>query len=69
MSSNSSNNSSSSSGIGFFGLLGIVFITLKLMGYIDWSWWYVTLPLWGGAAIGLSLILIIIIVSAVLDRS
>jgi len=48
--------------------LGIVFITLKLMGYIDWSWWYVTLPLWGGVAIGLSLILIVVIVSAVLDR-
>jgi len=32
--------------IGFFGLLGIVFICLKLMGYIDWSWWWVTMPLW-----------------------
>lgn len=40
-----------SNGIGFFGLLGIVFIVLKLTGFIDWSWWLVTLPLWGGAAI------------------
>ena len=31
--------------IGFFGLLTIVFITLKLTGYIDWSWWLVLLPL------------------------
>ena len=45
------NNSSNSSGIGFFGLLAIVFITLKLLGYIDWSWWYVTLPVWGGLGI------------------
>ncbi|WP_218032425.1 hypothetical protein [Paenibacillus humicus] len=33
------------------GLLGVVFITLKLTGVIDWSWWWVTLPFWGGPAI------------------
>jgi len=43
-----SNTSSSSSGIGVCGLLGVVFITLKLTGYITWSWWLVTLPFWGG---------------------
>ena len=32
------------SGIGFFGLLTLIFITLKLTGYIDWSWWLVLLP-------------------------
>lgn len=36
-----------SGGIGFFGLLGIVFITLKLTGYISWSWWWVLAPIWG----------------------
>lgn len=40
-----------SGGIGFFGLLCIVFIVLKLTGFIDWSWWLVTLPLWGGFAL------------------
>lgn len=30
------------------GLLGLVFVTLKLTGHIDWSWWWVTLPFWGG---------------------
>lgn len=34
------------SNIGFFGLLSIVLITLKLTGYIDWSWWLVTIFLW-----------------------
>ena len=43
--------SSSSSGIGVLGLLGVVFVTLKLTGYIDWSWWYVTMPFWGGFAL------------------
>lgn len=37
--------------IGFLGLLGIVFIILKLTGVIDWSWWWVTSPLWGGYAL------------------
>lgn len=38
--------SSSSSGIGFVGLLTIVFIVLKLLGKITWSWWWVLSPLW-----------------------
>lgn len=41
-----SNTSSSSGGIGFVGLLTIVFITLKLTGFIDWSWWWVLSPIW-----------------------
>ena len=40
------NNSTASGGIGFFGLLAIVFITLKLCGVIAWSWWWVLAPLW-----------------------
>lgn len=40
---------SSGGGIGLFGLLGVVFVTLKLCKVIDWSWWIVTLPFWGGA--------------------
>ena len=32
-------------GIGFLGLLAILFIALKLMGVINWSWFYVLLPL------------------------
>lgn len=42
----SSKTSSSSSGVGFFGLLTIVFITLKLTGFIAWSWAWVLSPLW-----------------------
>jgi hypothetical protein len=41
----------SSGGIGFFTALGLIFITLKLVGVINWSWWVVTLPLWGGLAL------------------
>jgi len=35
-----------SGGIGFFGLLTIVFITLKLIGVIEWSWVWVFSPIW-----------------------
>jgi hypothetical protein len=50
-----SKESSSSGGVGFLGLLAIVFITLKLTGYVDWSWWWVTAPLWGGLALALAI--------------
>lgn len=39
--------------IGFLGLLGLVFIVLKLTNVIDWSWWWVTCPLWIGIALAI----------------
>ena len=45
-SSSSSSSSSSSGGVGFTGLLTILFILLKLTGYIHWSWWWVLSPIW-----------------------
>jgi len=53
-----SSSSSSSSGIGFAGLLTIVFITLKLTGYITWSWWWVLSPLWIGFALVLAIFIL-----------
>ena len=44
--------------VSFMGLLAILFIGLKLAGFITWSWWIVTLPLWGGAALIISLFVI-----------
>ena len=49
---------SGNGGIGFVGLLTIVFITLKLTGYIAWSWWLVLSPLWIAVLIGLTMIAI-----------
>jgi len=54
----SSTSSSGSSGVSFMGLLTIVFITLKLTDYIDWSWWLVLLPLYGGFALVIFIILV-----------
>jgi hypothetical protein len=39
-------NKKSSGGIGIGMVLFIIFTVLKLTGNIDWSWWWVTSPLW-----------------------
>jgi hypothetical protein len=39
-------NENKSNGIGIGMILFIVFLVLKLTGTIDWSWWWVTSPLW-----------------------
>lgn len=44
---------------GLFGVLGIVFVTLKLCDLIDWSWWWVTAPFWGPIAILVALALVL----------
>ena len=36
-------------------LLGILFVGLKLTHYVDWSWFWVTLPFWGGIALFLGI--------------
>ena len=41
----SDNVTTSSGGIGFCGLLTIVFIVLKLTGFINWSWFWVLSPM------------------------
>lgn len=55
----SNSSSSSSGGIGILDLLGVLFVGLKLTGVITWSWWYVTLPFWGGLALVLGIALIV----------
>jgi len=51
-------NNSTSGGIGFCGLLTIVFIMLKLIGKIGWSWWWVLSPSLIPLGIGVGLLLI-----------
>jgi hypothetical protein len=49
-------NKTSSSGIGIGTILFLIFMTLKLTGSIDWSWWWVTSPLWVPLAFGIVII-------------
>jgi membrane-bound ClpP family serine protease len=64
-----SNSNNSSSGIGVAGLLGVAFVILKLTEVIDWSWWYVTLPFWGGIIIVLGVLAIAGIVFLISNAS
>jgi hypothetical protein len=48
--------SGSSGGVGCFGVVMIVFLTLKLSGVIDWSWWWVMAPVWVPASLALLLL-------------
>lgn len=45
-------------GTGFFNLLFLVFLVLKLTNVINWSWWWITAPLWG--PIGVCVVLMIV---------
>ena len=53
----SENNNTSSSGLGLGGVLTVVFVVLKLVGVIDWSWWWVFSP----TLISLGLTLLVLI--------
>jgi hypothetical protein len=55
-------------GPNFFGLLTIVFITLKLTGYINWSWWWVLAPLWGSVALALVIMVIVLVVAFLMGK-
>jgi hypothetical protein len=55
--------SPSTGGIGFFGLLTVLFIGLKLGGVIAWSWWWVLAPLWLPISIFLGILLVGFIVA------
>jgi hypothetical protein len=42
----SNSNSSTESGFGIGTILFLIFLVLKLTHTIDWSWWWVTCPIW-----------------------
>jgi hypothetical protein len=46
----------------FLSILCLIFITLKLTGYIAWSWWWVLAPIW----IPISTILVVFVIVGML---
>lgn len=52
-----------SGGMGFVGALQILFIALKLLNKIDWSWWWVWSPTWISILIGILVIAIAVIIA------
>jgi len=59
-------NTNAGGGIGLGGAVFIVFLILKLCDVINWSWWWVTIPLWGGIALALGIIAIGLVISLVI---
>lgn len=53
-------------GIGLLDLVFVVFLALKLAKIIDWSWWWVTAPLWGQFALAIVASIIILIIVGII---
>jgi len=51
-------------GFPLLGILGLIFITLKLTGVIAWSWWWVLAPFWGGFVVAIILAVIVVLLYA-----
>lgn len=51
--------------IPILGILGLIFITLKLTGHIAWSWWWVLAPFWIPIAL---VVVITLIIAAIFNK-
>jgi len=51
--------------IGVPGLLTLIFIVLKLTHSIDWSWWWITAPLWIPATVAITVLGIVIVIKTI----
>ena len=47
--------------LSFLSLLTLLFVGLKLTHYIDWSWWWVTAPLWMVSALWIAFVLALLV--------
>ena len=57
-------NNTNTSGVSFLELITLLFIGLKLTGYITWSWIWVLSPLWIPISITLLLLSAVILLVA-----
>ena len=60
--------SKSTASFPIFGILGLIFVTLKLAGIgtvATWSWWVVTLPFYGPIVVALGLVLVVAIFAGI----
>jgi hypothetical protein len=55
-------NDKASSGISLGTVLFLIFLVLKLTNHIDWSWWWVTAPLWIPLLLGVAILTIVVII-------
>lgn len=48
--------------------LFVAFLVLKLCKVIDWSWWWITAPIWGTIALFLVVMICIVIAKTVIRK-
>lgn len=54
-----------SGGLGFLSILTLIFITLRLLEVITWSWWMVLAPMWIPVVFVLIILLVVFVVCVV----
>jgi sugar phosphate permease len=64
----SSHSKAAGSSVGFLGWLQLLFIGLKLTGYITWAWWQVLLPLIISSGFFLAFLILLIIFAFISDN-
>ncbi len=62
-SSTSKATATASGGVGFCGLLFIALLVLKLTHVIDWSWWWITAPLWAIPALAILAVIVVMLIA------
>lgn len=61
---------SSGGGLGLGSVLLVIFVVLKFVGAITWSWWWVLSPIWIGLGLwtmGAVIILIITVITYLIN--
>lgn len=63
MSTNTTSTASATASFPLGTVLFVVFLVLKLTGVIDWSWWWITAPLWIPVAFVVGIFLLFAIIA------
>jgi len=58
-------NSTTENSLGLGTVLFLIFMVLKLTGTINWSWWWVTSPLWIPLVVVLGIVAIAAIIATI----
>jgi len=62
------NSNNKSTGMGLGTVLFLIFLVLKLTDTIDWSWWWVTSPLWIPVALVIGILGIVLLFKLMTDK-
>lgn len=65
---NNNSNGAYIAGLSFTSVLGLIFIVLKLVGVINWSWWLVLLPIYGPTLFVVVIIAVLMIIGLIINH-